>query len=242
MIGKFAAYDFIANLIPGLAFLWALGWLAQFFGDKNVIPVSGSIGNTAALIAWAYIAGLLIQGVAQGVVERIVLAAAGGFPSARWLCDGGDGFTDEHRKRLKGAIRDYFGEPVEPVLPKDTDGISARKASLRRYQELFYLCYNLVDENKLSERPLTFNAQYGLFRALLTFSLILSCVYGFVLVFAWKEIAQHGSLDTFFFIILFFLLAALISHSRMIKRGEDFAKSIYDLFYAFYRQEKATKR
>jgi len=85
MIQKFGLYDFLANLIPGLAFLWALSWLAQFFGHTPIIPVSGSIGDASVLIAWAYIVGLLIQGVGQSIVERIVLAVAGGFPSARWL-------------------------------------------------------------------------------------------------------------------------------------------------------------
>src|SRR2546428_1612782 len=145
MLQKFGLYDFLANLIPGLAFLWALSWLGQFFGHTPIIPISESIGDASVLIAWAFIVGLLIQGVAQGVVERIVLAVAGGFPSSRWLFDGGKGFTEEHRRQLKGAIRDYFAEPLEPEIPKDAHEKTAKKLRLRRYQEVVYLCYNLDD-------------------------------------------------------------------------------------------------
>lgn len=242
MLPKFGLYDFLANLIPGLAFLWALSWLAQFFGHTPIIPISGSIGDASVLIAWAYIVGLLIQGVAQGVVERIVLASSGGFPSARWLIDGGEGFTEEHRRQLKEAIHEYFAEPVEATIPKGVDKKTARKASLRKYQELFYLCHSLVDQKKLSDRPLDFNAHYGLFRALLTFSLTLLIVYGSALLWKWDEIAQRNSLGLFECILFFLVLASVISYFRMKKRGEDFAKSIYDLFYTFYRQEKGAKK
>jgi len=242
MLQKFGLYDFLANLIPGLAFLWALSWLGQFFGHTPIIPISESIGDASVLIAWAFIVGLLIQGVAQGVVERIVLAVTGGFPSSRWLFDGGKGFTEEHRRQLKGAIRDYFAEPVEPEIPKDADEKTAKKLRLRRYQELFYLCYNLVDQKKLSDRPLTFNAHYGLFRALFTFALALLAVFGSTLALKWKEILQRDSLALFQAILLFLILASVISYFRMQKRGEDFAKSIYDLFFAFYRQESIAKK
>jgi len=239
MLGKFGVYDFIANLIPGLAFLWALSWLAQFFGYRPVVPISGSIGDTSVLIAWGYIVGLLLQGVAQGVVERTVLLLSGGFPSARWLVEGGERFTGEHRKRLKEAIHDYFGEAIEPIISKDLDAKAAAELRLRRYQEVFYLCYNLVEQKKLSDRPLIFNAQYGLFRALLTFSLMLLAVFGIVLSWKWNEITQRSSVGLFQTVMVFLLLSAVISYFRMKKRGEDFANSIYDLFYAFYRQEKA---
>jgi hypothetical protein len=242
MLGKFGVYDFIANLIPGLAFLWALSWLAQLFGHKPIIPISGSIGDTSIVIAWGYIVGLLIQGIAQGVVERGVLALTGGFPSARWLMDGAECFTDQHRKRLKEAIQDYFGEAVEPTIAKDADARTASTSRLRRYQELFYLCYNLVEQKKLSDRPLIFNAQYGLFRALFTFTLMLLVVFGATLCWKWNEIVQRNSVGLFQCVLVFFVLSAVISYFRMKKRGEDFAKSIYDLFYAFYRQGREPRK
>ena len=172
MLQKFGPYEFLANLIPGLAFISAVSWLADFFGHRPVLPITGTVGETSALIAWAYVVGLLMQGIAEGVVEKIVLAWTGGYPSWRWMIEGGDGFTPEHRSKLKDAIREYFGETVEPRIPTNASPREVLNARRRRYQELFYLCFNLVEQKKLSDRPLAFNAHYGLFRVLLALNLI----------------------------------------------------------------------
>jgi hypothetical protein len=54
----------------------------------------------------------------------------------------------------------------------------------------------------------------------------------------WKEIVQRNSVGVFQSVIAFLVISAVISYFRMKKRGEDFAKSVYDLFYGFYRQER----
>lgn len=241
MLQKFGLYEFLANLIPGLAFLSALSWLAQFFGHAPIVTISGSISDASVLIAWAYITGLLIQGIAHNLVERAILAATGGFPSWRWLIDGGEGFTPEHREKLKDAIRDYFGEPVEPSIPKDINGKKALEFVRARYQEVFYQCLNLVEQKKLSDRPLAFNAHYGLFRALLTFMLMLLLTFGSALAFKWGEVQQKHATGLFECILALLIVAMIVSYFSMKNRGEDFAKSIYDLFYTFYRQEVMTK-
>jgi len=241
MLQKFALYEFLANLIPGLAFMSALSWLAQFFGHAPIVAISGSISDASVLIAWAYITGLLIQGIAQSVVGRAVLAASGGFPSWRWLIDGGEGFTPEHREKLKDAIRDYFGEAVEPVIARDINERKALELLRARYQEVFYQCFNLVEQKKLSDRPLAFNAHYGLFRALLTFMLMLLLAFGSALAFEWGEVQQKQATGLFECILALLIAATAVSYFSMKKRGEDFAKSIYDLFYTFYRQEVMTK-
>lgn len=237
MVQKFGAYDFLANLVPGLALLWTIDWLAQFFGHAPVIPISGSLGETSILFAWGYIAGLLVQGVAQGVIERIVLALTGGFPSARWLLDGEKGMSQGYREDLKHAIHEYFGQTVEPKIPEGTDRKVAEENRRRRYQDLFYLCYNLVDQKKLSDRPGAFNAHYGLFRALFTLASLLFALFSTVLVSRWEILNQRDSVMVFQAILVFCVLAALIAFLRMQKRGEDFAKSVYDLFLTFSRQE-----
>jgi hypothetical protein len=219
----------------------ALSWLARFFGYPPVISISGSISDASVLIAWAYIIGLLIQGIAQSVVERAILAATGGFPSWRWLIDGGEGFTPEHREKVKDAIRDYFGEPVEPSIPNNINKKKALDLLRARYQEVFYQCFNLVEQKKLSDRPLAFNAHYGLFRALLTFMLMLLLAFGPALAFKWADVQQKQATGLFGCILALLIVATIISYFSMKKRGEDFAKSIYDLFYTFYRQEVMTK-
>ncbi|MFQ6673816.1 MAG: hypothetical protein ACE5GH_03390 [Fidelibacterota bacterium] len=238
MVQKLSLYDFLANLIPGLAFLGALSWLGQFLHYPRIIPIADSIGETSVLLAWAYIVGLLIQGIAQGVVEKIVLAMTGGFPSARWLLDNEYGFSPDYKTRLKKAIGEYFQISVEPKLPDNLSRKAAKKAKLSRYQELFYLCYNLVDQKKLSDRPLAFNAHYGLFRALFTLSLILLLLFISVTIWKWEYISQQGATSLFYTAIVFLISASLISYYRMRKRGEDFARSIYDLFLTFHAEEE----
>jgi hypothetical protein len=242
MLQKFGLYEFLANLIPGLAFISALSWLAEFFGHKAVLPLTGAVGEASVLIAWSYIVGLLLQGIAEGLVEKLVLLVTGGYPSWRWMIEGEKGFTPEHRTKLKDTIRDYFGEAVEPTIPSDATQRQVLDARRRKYQELFYLCLNLVEQKKLSDRPLSFNTHYSLFRALLTFTLMLLLVFGWALLFNWTEIGQRNAVGLFQLILLSLLVAAIVSYFRMIKRGEDFAKSIYDLFFSFCQQEASGRK
>lgn len=242
MLQKLGLYEFLANLIPGLAFISALSWLTQFFGHQPVLPITGAIGETSVLIAWSYLVGLLLQGIAEGLVEKLVLIVTGAYPSWRWLIEGGEGFTPEHRAKLKDAIRDYFGEPIEPTILPSASAKQIRDAQRVKYQELFYLCFNLVEQKKLSDRPLSFNAHYSLFRGLLTLTLLLLLLFGGALTFSWAELVHRNSTGVFQVILLFLFAAAIVSYFRMIKRGEDFAKSIYDLFFGFYRQEASAKK
>jgi hypothetical protein len=98
----------------------------------------------------------------------------------------------------------------------------------RRNQEIFYRCYRVVE--KLSELPQTFNAQYGLFRSLLTTFALLVLVSVSRLFWLYNsgegfslQVALLGGLAT---------AGAVISYWRVTKRGEDFAKSVYDVFLA----------
>jgi hypothetical protein len=242
MLQKLGPYEFLANLIPGLAFISAVSWLAEFLGHKPVLPIMGTAGEASALIAWSYIVGLLLQGIAEGVVEKIVLASTGGYPSWRWMIEDGQGFTPEHRTKLKDAIRDYFGEAVEPTIAPGAPPQEILDARRRKHQELFYLCFNVVEQKKLSDRPLAFNTHYGLFRALLAFNLMLFLVFGWALAFRWAEVCQKQATGLFLLILLLLVAAAIVSCFRMVKRGEDFAKSVYDLFFSYYRQEVITKK
>jgi hypothetical protein len=234
MTQKLGTYDVIAGLIPGLALLWGLAWLCDYFGAPRVIPISSSLGDTSLLLALAYVTGLLLQGISQGITEKLVLALSGGFPSSRWLFEDDGHFSVEYKTRLKEAIASTFDTRAEPVVPKELRKNQAREVKSRRYQELFYLCYNLVDQKKLSDRPLIFNAQYGLFRAMLTLALLVCAVFTAALALRWPQIAQKGDLPLWFWILAFFGASAIVAFSRMRKRGEDFAKSIYDLFYSYY--------
>jgi hypothetical protein len=220
MISRFSLYDFIAALIPGILFLWAI----SIFVSPIEIHFTGGLAETSVLLALGYVTGLILQGISQGLTEKILLKAWGGFPSARWLLPDDNKFSIEYKSKIKEIVRVKYSVKDDDDQPK--------KEQLKKNQEIFYICYNAVDKEQLSERPQIFNAHYGLFRCLLTtFTLLFLFDLG-VLLFAkpQKKSAICG-------VLVFTIVGAVVSYFRTKKRGEDFAKSIYDLFLVQYSEQ-----
>nr|BAL57361.1 hypothetical protein HGMM_F50B12C08 [uncultured Acetothermia bacterium]BAL58877.1 hypothetical protein HGMM_OP3C032 [Candidatus Acetothermum autotrophicum] len=229
MIARFDLYDFIANLIPGLVFLWCVQMLAGLFGWTLPLDFTGGLAETSILIAIGYATGLLLQGLSQGLVERRILKPLWrGFPSERWLLPDDDHFSPDYKARLLKEIRERFKVATEPDLPPGCPPERERELRLKKNRELFYLVYHAIGET--SPRPLTLNAHYGLFRVLLT-------MFGLLTVFSFAELgwawccrrAQWPPLALW---TIVFVAAAWIAYCRCKKRGEDFAQSVYDLFMA----------
>jgi len=213
MIARFSFYDLIAGVIPGILFLWGISLLSGWIK----IPLAGGLAETSVLVALAYVTGLILQGISQGLTEKILLKIWGGFPSARWLLPDDNKFSKEYKSKIKKAVEDKYSIKVGGELSKEEQ--------IKRNQEIFYLCYNAVDKEKLSERPQIFNAHYGLFRCLLTtFTLLFLSDLG-VLLFS-----EPQKKSVIFGVLIFTTIGAVVSYFRTKKRGEDFAKSIYDLF------------
>jgi hypothetical protein len=217
MVARFSLYDFIAVVIPGILFIWAISLFSDSIGIAFYIPLAGGIAETSVLIALAYVTGLILQGISQGVTEKVLIKIWGGFPSARWLLPDDTRFEKGYKDKIKQIVEKNYGIKSENNL--------SRKEQLKKNQEIFYLCYNAVDKEKLSDRPQIFNAHYGLFRCLLTTFLILFLLGIVTLIFNKKM--EHTIL---YLILLFSFIGASVSYFRAMKRGEDFAKSIYDLF------------
>ena len=55
MIAKFNLYDFIANLVPGLTFIWALEQLGLLIGWTSPFPMSGQLAETSVLVVLSYV-------------------------------------------------------------------------------------------------------------------------------------------------------------------------------------------
>lgn len=229
MIARFDLYDFVANLIPGLVFLWCVQALAGLLGWTLPLDFTGGLAETSILIALGYITGLLLQGLSQGLVEkRIFKPLWGGFPSERWLLADDDHFSAAYKTRLLTLIHDRFGVSTEPDLPPDCSQEKARDLRLKKNRELFYLVYHAVGDT--NPRPLTFNAHYGLFRVLLT-------MFGLLALFsvaglAWAWCCWPAVRLAFALWSAVFVAATFIAYFRCKKRGEDFAQSVYDLFMA----------
>lgn len=213
MITKFGLYDLIAGVIPGILFLWGISLVS----DSIEIPFTGGLAETSVLVALAYVTGLILQGISQGLTEKILLKAWGGFPSARWLLPDDNYLSKEYKSKIKQIIESKYSIKTHEEQPRDDQ--------IKKNQEIFYLCYNAVDKEKLSDRPQIFNAHYGLFRCLLTtFTLLFLINVGLLISGGPKS--RTLSLG----ILVFSFVGSLVSYFRTKKRGEDFAKAIYDLF------------
>ena len=220
MISRFSLYDFIAALIPGILFLWVI----STFADSIDIPFTGGLAETSVLVALGYVTGLILQGISQGLTEKILLKAWGGFPSARWLLPDDRKFSREYKIKIKQIVEDKYS------IKADDD--QSKEEQLKRNQEIFYLCYNAVDKEKLSDRPQIFNAHYGLFRCLLTTFTFL--FLSGLAVFLFSEPQKKSVICG---VLVFTAIGAVVSYFRTKKRGEDFAKSIYDLFLVQFSKQ-----
>lgn len=229
MRGKFNLYDFIAVLIPGIFLLWVLEEFANIGGLKEALSLSGNLAETSILIVLGYITGLLLQGISQHFFEGILKWCWGGFPSDRMLLPDDTTFHPEQKQKLIDLIRKKFNVTVKTSQVSKHE----RRQRLRENQAAFRLCYRAID--KVTETPLTFNAQYGLFRGLFaTFVLLAVVTLGvFVKSLFWDHVPDRDTAV----IGGVFAFGAFITYLRVKKRSEDFARSVYDFFYAHFSSE-----
>ncbi len=230
MIGKFNLYDFIAVVIPGMLSLWAISFFSEQVGLKINIPFSGGITETSVLIGLSYVTGLLLQGLSQGITEKALLWLWDGFPSAKWLLPEDTRLSTEYKQRIFQSVQQKYGLSINEQVEKLSSN-QKKKVILQRNQEIFYLCYNAVE--KLSDRPHIFNAQYGLFRCLLTSFSVLFIICLLILFFG-----NPNNKALVLYLISFLSIGAIVSYFRTKKRGEDFAKSVFDLFLTNYCENK----
>ena len=227
MVAKFNLYDFIANLIPGAVFLWALEWMGTLVGWSSPFPLSGQLAETSLLVALSYVTGLMLQAVSERFTQQKVLFRLwNGFPSARWLLPDDPRLSGGYKKRVLDLIAERFKVPTAPEIPDGTTAEQERELRLIKNQELFYLCYNYVDN--LNPRPEIFNAQYGLFRCLLTLFAVLCALA--IVVGLWNVVAQPTKQWAFLVTPFIFAFLGWLFYERCKKRADDFAKSVYDLF------------
>ena len=226
MLARFGLYDFFANIIPGIFFLWALGTVLGIHELREALPLTGGLAETSVLMVIGYLTGLMLQGIGQAITERSLKWWWGGFPSERWLLGEDERLTAEYKAQLARTVERRFSLVLDPSPPPN-DRPADRKARMKRNQEVFYHCYRSVE--KASDQPQTFNAQYGLFRGLLTTFVLLTLIsLGFVASQLW--VAGSLVLSSHLVFAAAALVGGVISYQRTKKRGEDFAKSVLDVF------------
>ena len=226
MIGKFNVYDFLADLLPGLLVLWCLQQILEPRGFVLPIAFGGDFTETSILVVFGFVTGLFVQRVGERFADPVLKKIWGGFPSARWLLPDDTGYS--LKSRVLELVTKHFGAGFEPDLPPGTDAKELRKLRIAKNQDIFYLCYNYVDQHKLSERPLVFNAQYGMFRGLLTAFVIILILSVSLLGRLWAHDLRSNLVSLIGTLLLIPLI--WLAYGGCKKRGENFARSIYDLF------------
>jgi hypothetical protein len=222
VLARFGLYDFFANILPGIFFLWALATVLDVPYLKQALPLTGGLAETSVLMVVGYLTGLLLQGISQLLTERALLWWWRGFPSDRWLLPEDQHLSAEYKADLSAALTRRFSLALESAQSRDP-----RARRIRRAHEVFYRCYRSVE--KVSELPQTFNAQYGLFRGLLTTFILLALIS---LAFVGRELyLTHGlSPSPHLFFAIATCIAVVVCYYRTKKRGEDFARAVLDVF------------
>ena len=108
MVTKFSFYEFISIFIPGILFIWAISPILNLMGLSIDFPFTGELSGTAILIALAYVVGLLLQGISQGVTEKILIKIWRGFPSARWLLPDDEYLSKNLKSEIKQIVKKEF--------------------------------------------------------------------------------------------------------------------------------------
>lgn len=227
MASKFNVYDFIANIIPGITFLWAIEQGFKAVGANSPFPIAGQLTETSVLIVLGYVCGLMLQGVSEALTEKkILLRAWQGFPSERMLLPNDQTFSAERKQEILRLIRERFKVTTQPVISEGASAEREESARRKKNQELFYLCYGYVEN--LNPKILAFDAQYGLFRCLLTTFTLL-----FIAAIPVASVAWGGPLLNNWELIMWPVVLSVcgwISYLRCRKRSKDFARAVYDLF------------
>ncbi len=237
MIEKFDLYDFIAVLVPGLVLAWLLGPVLGVI-EARLLSAQGESGSSLfTVLAVCYVAGLLLQGLSQWLVEPVFRRIWKGMPSDRWLMPDDTHWTPERRNEVTQAVYARFGLSLD--AERDTWKTAPRPEALKRAHEVFYLCYRSVQAT--NTLPRQFNAHYGLFRCLvLTFAFATAAaLYRSICVVSTTGVFP----GTTVLVGCFAAFGAFIAGKRARKRAEDFAASIYDLtLLSFFESTRPSAR
>lgn len=215
MSDKFNFYDFIAVLIPGLFFLISLKILIGFSSIDFYVTSSLELMNSFALIVFGYVFGVLLQGISQGITQKLLSLLWGGLPSEKWLLDSESKLTSDYKNQLWNKINLTFhrDKPIGELL-------QIKKVN----NEIFYLIYRHIEKQKITEKHQIFNAQFSFFRCLLTAFVFLLVVSIYQILCSWSFDFKNLSF------LIFSFIGIVVSYSGALRRGEDFVKCILDSF------------
>ena len=156
MIERFDFYDLYGYLLPGIA-LVAVLWL-PFGVSMNVWP-RAEWSSALFIAALAYIAGILLHGLARWAFPEERLHPNGRYPSS-FLLDANDRFFRERKRALTDEISVFYGLDV---MKGDVDA---------RRNDAFLMCRLVLQAKSVAGYAEHFQGLYGLMRGLTAAALI----------------------------------------------------------------------
>ena len=229
MQAVFGFYDVIANIIPGILVLWTLSYTLTTLHVTIPAQVGGDAWAATVYFVFAYVLGSLIHKSSLRFGPR-KWQQYGGPPSVVLMSDKSS-YSKPLREAISKALNERFPEISNSSI---SDGAKTK--------ELFDLAYQLVVDQKVSDRPTRFNSLYGFCRGLAlclpicSTILALNAAWQIVLIF--KAQAPISSFVMPLSLAILFLAGRQISEYQAISRGRSFADSVYKSFYLWHKLGK----
>lgn len=160
MIKQFNFYDIYGYLLPGILLL-GLFWLPV--GILTQKWPSADISNALFMVVLAYIAGLLLQTIANSVVPSTVADSAKRqrVPSDLILDQSHAKFGKDFKKRLSKQVRKLFGLDLEVAQDGDGEDEISKNRRSAFFQARAYLI-----AKKSAQYTEQFEGMYGMMRGL----------------------------------------------------------------------------
>ncbi len=209
MLERLNFYDVYAYLIPGIVFVGLL-WLPFAVTNETFLKLDWS--SALLVLVLAYIAGHVIQGLANSAFPSTKKDKGNRYPSD-FLLDHDDGtFCPEVKERLTRRILITFDLDVrDPIATAD------RSAVTKRRSDAFLMCRRaLIQEGRASYAE-QFEGMYTLMRGLTAAWILGSAYYlGLLIRYAERDLLNIHAPLLFFESAVAIILLALLTAVRVV--------------------------
>lgn len=211
---KITLYEFLAYLIPGTAFLSILSIIIIAY-NPNFLEIISKINFTIiflSLLSVSYFMGIILHEFGQ-ILESILKALWGGFPSCQWLKESSGIFCLKEIEQYKEFAKEKFNIVIE----------NEKSADL-----LFHRARTLLKDIGCNDAEIM-NNHYGICRTFLTIAFI---GLHFLLVCL---IISCSNLKLFLFLTSLSIFLLLVR--RLERFGKTYVKTVLRLCYSKFGEE-----
>jgi hypothetical protein len=226
---KLSYYDTLSDLVPGIAFFWALPVIGPF--ERAVIPLmltGNTIADSIILLALSYVAGHVLQFLSKYSIEPIIQRWywKGCFFSQIYLIKAFKKcFDPERQKFIDGAEQKLNFKKEDLALLSDED-VTSKPDELKKALWVSQAVYRAVDAKTLdsgsAQKAHLQNTFYSFFRNLAVTSLIITLTDFAGLVFGF---APHRGKAAFFGLLCLGLTFVFIRRAK--ERGEFYIRGLF---------------